>query len=87
MIGTGLVFLCIFSSFKEIDFPCSSVSIIMIIIGGILYLKYRRDRDKFNEENEPLWNNAVERWKNLYYCGRDHIIFDPNNGEYLPPRL
>ena len=25
----------------------------------------------------PAWDKATTTWRNLYYCSRDNIVFDP----------
>ncbi|NMC33988.1 MAG: hypothetical protein GYA36_16225 [Veillonellaceae bacterium] len=33
----------------------------------------------------PKWPRALVKWKRLYYCDRDDIIYDPETGETCNP--
>jgi hypothetical protein len=55
---------------------------------------FEKDRELIEEENERskainqknrlLYENAVERWEELYYCYRDDSVFMPGEGTYAP---
>ncbi len=58
------------------------------IVLFVLSLRWRR---KLNQEKRqaadqvPLWEQALERWNQVYYCARDDIVFDPATGEWCSP--
>lgn len=34
-------------------------------------------------ERFPAWDRATERWRALYYCGRDNVAFDPQANKVI----
>jgi hypothetical protein len=34
----------------------------------------------------PAWEDAMRKWNRLYYCHRDGIVFDPEDGTSAVPR-
>jgi hypothetical protein len=36
---------------------------------------------------KPKWDIAIQRWKRLYYCHRDGIVYDPDTGDSCAPAL
>jgi hypothetical protein len=34
---------------------------------------------------KPAWDAAMKRYKSLYYCFRDDVVFDPQTGETCAP--
>jgi hypothetical protein len=72
---------------------------IFIIIGELLlYFVWRRPAAKeakkrylsdiqLYEQNElEDWKQKMVIWERLYYCARDHVVFDPINQQYRDPR-
>jgi hypothetical protein len=45
-----------------------------------------RIRDIFSERRQvqEAWDAAMERWRSLYYCARDDVIFLPGEGSSAP---
>jgi hypothetical protein len=62
-------------------------------IGYYLCIRYfiRKDRKKKASmaqnysEAKPKWEKAMQRWKRLYYCNRDGIVYDPESGDSCNP--
>ena len=46
--------------------------------------RYEAKRSKYEAE-KPVWDATMERWRRLYYCFRDDIVFDPDTGEFSQP--
>lgn len=61
---------------------CYAPSIIITGIGLVWYRIFRREKKQFEDEEIPLWEQSISKWKKLYYCGRDDIVFDPSTGRY-----
>ena len=48
------------------------------------YQEKIRQRQLQTEENSNRWNTAIERWNQLYYCGRDDCVFLPGSHTHAP---
>jgi predicted RNA-binding Zn-ribbon protein involved in translation (DUF1610 family) len=48
------------------------------------YQEKIRQRQLQTEENSKRWNTAIERWNQLYYCGRDDCVFLPGSHTHAP---
>ena len=48
------------------------------------YQEKIRQRQQKNEETEKRWTAAMERWNQLYYCGRDDCVFLPGSHTHAP---
>lgn len=48
------------------------------------YQEKIRQRQQKNEETEKRWTAAMERWNQLYYCGRDDCVFLPGLHTHAP---
>jgi len=60
------------------------------ISAGLFYLGYSRTKrqQKENQTQLPVrlaeWERAMRRWRELYYCRRDHGVFEPAEGRFVP---
>lgn len=76
----------------------SSLVVGIIFVGFCLWLFWILRKDAFKEKDrrtkeieskyvaEKLsWENAMAKWNLLYYCHRDGIIFNPENGDTWQP--
>ncbi len=61
---------------------------VLIGIGFVVYLTTESSRqEKVNQVQQteiPIWENAIQRWSQLYYCYRDDIVFIPGEDEAIP---
>jgi hypothetical protein len=92
VVGGSILFTLfyLFGSIVSSDMPF--VGIIFPVIFTILFVGYwllafwgrkhfqnkKTDDQKQFEINTPIWQNAMKRWDNLYYCYRCDCIFIPN---------
>jgi len=71
---------------EHTDFPW--VYPLLIVIGTYLayraIMSFKRARQWAREEWKPKHQAALKKWKRLYYCARDDIVFDPDIGKYCP---
>lgn len=73
------------------DLVCSAGPFLVaaLLLGlGILTLVWapfynRRTRGTYDAEL-LRWQGAMQVWDRLYYCSRDDIVFDPDNGKQFP---
>ncbi len=64
------------------------VAIILIAIVSALVLSFvafqRITRgDLESQKNYPAWDRAMENYRRLYYCARDKVVFDAQQGKVL----
>ena len=62
------------------------VAIILIAIVAALVLSFvafqRITRgDLESQKRYPAWDHAMENYRRLYYCMRDNVVFDPQQGQ------
>lgn len=82
------------------DSSLLTVLALVLSIGGqltglVLALLFflRMDRKKRAAAQEayntarPKWEAAMRRWKRLYYCARDGVVYDPETGETCDPAV
>jgi hypothetical protein len=86
----GWTLACLLMASGIIIFAVSDALIaLFLIIGGFIFLASflndERERRARWAERVFEWELANEIWKNLYYCARDDIIFDPDTGTTISP--
>ena len=47
------------------------------------HFRRRSEGRKFYAAQHPQWQQSMQKWQQLYYCGRNGIVFIPNTGEYV----
>jgi len=71
----------------------ATLGTVWLIIVTILYIwssirigrKARKEAEIKLQPEKTNWDNAIKRWKSLYYCHRNGIIFDPETNETCEP--
>ena len=65
---------------------------LMVIFAKASKRKFQEEEKKYTsteipkwEEKKQQWEKATQRWKCLYYCARDGIVYDPDTGEVCDP--
>lgn len=71
------------------------ISLFFLAFGGILlsaFLKGIRKLERVEsgtdsdyEARKQIWKAVEKIWNQLYYCSRDDVIFDPENGQFCKP--
>ena len=62
------------------------VTLVCILTALVLsYLAFQRvvRGDAETTRRYPAWDRAMERWRSLYYCARDNVVFDPKTNKVL----
>ena len=49
-----------------------------------VYQEKIRQRQQYNAEADKRWTTAMDRWDQLYYCGRDDCVFLPGTHTHAP---
>lgn len=68
-------------------FSCFCAVLLWFLLKEAKKEKDRREKEiviKFATEKSS-WENAMVKWNRLYYCHRDGIVFDIENGETYEP--
>jgi hypothetical protein len=68
------------------------VVLVAIVIAGIItalvlsFLAFQRVVKGDNQMLQylPVWDEAMNNWRHLYYCRRDDVVFDPQTNKTLP---
>ncbi len=90
-VGVFLIGICVFCIVtligglednlpQIIQFILAVVTLICILTAlGISYYAFQRVVSGDNETTLllPAWDIATAKWRNLYYCSRDNVVFDP----------
>jgi predicted RNA-binding Zn-ribbon protein involved in translation (DUF1610 family) len=50
----------------------------------VVYEEKVRQRKQNNDEMDKRWATAMDRWNQLYYCGRDDCVFLPGAHTHAP---
>ena len=75
-------------------FPLVLVISLGLIFAGVIVFRginkfsknKRREQDKYYAEKKPLWDRAMSKWRRLYFCFRDGIVFDHLTNEKCQPQ-
>jgi hypothetical protein len=67
------------------------IVLVVLVIAGIVttlilsFLAFQRVVKGDNQTLQylPAWDEAMESWRNLYYCRRDDVVFDPQTNKTL----
>ena len=67
------------------------IVLVAIVIAGIVtalilsFIAFQRVVKGDNQSLQylPVWDEAMESWRNLYYCRRDDVVFDPQTNKTL----
>ncbi len=68
------------------------ILLVVLVIAGIItalvlsFLAFQRVVKGDNQMLQylPAWDEAMERWRNLSYCRRDDVVFDPSTNKTIP---
>jgi hypothetical protein len=89
----GSIFLLVFSILSFLLFTGLTIYILTVARSAenkrnleskaIAQMQQNRENATYNEAL-IRWNNAMENWKKLYYCGRDDCVFLPGKNTSAP---
>ena len=92
----GLVLFCVLfpsvawgsggsgGSGAEYIFECL-IFILMMAIIGIPWGIYVAKKQKELQPQIAMWEKAISKWQQLYYCSRNDCVFNPDTGKSVPP--
>ncbi len=94
VVGFGLVFIGSFiiltfatvGGYGNWPQPVQIVLVVLVIAGIVTtlilsFLAFQRVVRGDNQSLQylPAWDEAMEKWRDLYYCRRDDVVFDPQH--------
>jgi hypothetical protein len=83
----GVVFILFGLGNTSSSQSCLSIGVLLAILGGVILFLSNRSLNRLKPiyaHNKAVWNVAMQRWNDLYYCSRDDIVFDPATSVYAP---
>jgi hypothetical protein len=98
VVGFGLVFIGSFiiltfatvGGYGSWPQPVQIVLVVLVISGIVAtlilsFLAFQRVVKGDNQTLQylPAWDEAMEKWRDLYYCRRDDVVFDPQTNKTL----
>ena len=93
LVGFGAFFILIFSgtSFDSWPRPVQVIDVVITILAivaalVISFLAFIRvvQGDEKTQKLLPAYDEAMERWRHLYYCKRDDVVFDAQTNQIIP---
>jgi hypothetical protein len=76
--GNGFVI-----DFRVIQVVITIAGIVVALVLSLLAFIRAVQGDLESQRLLPSWDRAIENWSRLRYCGRDKIVFDP---QQVPPK-
>ena len=98
IVGFGLIFVgsFIILTFATVGGYGSwpqpvQIALVVVVIAGIVttlilsFLAFQRVVKGDNQSLQylPAWDEAMESWRNLSYCRRDDVVFDPQTNKAI----
>ncbi len=98
IVGLAIVFVGVFiiltfatvGGYNTWPQPVQITLVVLVIIGIITalvlsFLAFQRVVEGDNQTLQylPAWDEAMEKWHNLYYCKRDDVVFDPQTNKTI----
>jgi hypothetical protein len=53
------------------------------LVGKYWYTTYQRHQAEFAQQRR-LWQQAMNKWEQLYYCARDDLVYIPGEPQFAP---
>jgi len=95
VIGMGLVFLgsffiIVLGVTGVLDFTAELIQVLVTITAIVFtlvisFMAFQRvvQGDLASQKLYPAWDRALANWHRLYYCSRDDVVFDPQEGKAI----
>jgi small-conductance mechanosensitive channel len=95
VIGMGLVFLgsffiIVLGVTGVLDFAAELIQVLVTITAIVVtlvlsFIAFQRvvQGDLASQKLYPAWDRALANWHRLYYCSRDDVVFDPQEGKAI----
>ena len=93
LVGVGVFFILIWSVtdwFRTWPVAVEIVQVALTIIAivaalVISFIAFQRvvQGDLQTQKLLPAYDEAMEKWRNLYYCKRDNVVFDPQTNKTI----
>ena len=93
LVAAGAFFILVFSGVGglaswgiPIQIVYVAITLIAIVSALVLsFIAFQRitQGDLESQKNYPAWDQAMENYRRLYYCARDKVVFDAQQGKVL----
>jgi hypothetical protein len=81
----GFVSSCSISSDQSLGSPILGLGITIALIFLVNKFIIEPPQKTYKEKLKPEWDEAIQKWSELYYCSRNDCVFDPITGKSVPP--
>lgn len=91
LVAAGAFTILVFSGVNGLGswaIPLQIVDIVIILIAivaalvlSIIAFQRIGRGDLETQKRYPAWDRAMENYRRLYYCARDNVVFDPQQGQ------
>lgn len=92
LVGFGAFFILIFSGTSFDSWPRAvqvidvSITILAIVVALVIsFIAFQRvvQGDLKTQKYLPAYDEAMEKWRHLYYCKRDDVVFDAQTNKTI----
>jgi hypothetical protein len=91
LVAVGAFFILVLSgtgglgswgiALQIVDVVITLVAIVTALVLSIIAFQGIGRVDLESQERYPAWDRAMENYRRLYYCARDNVVFDPQQGQ------
>jgi hypothetical protein len=67
--------------FQILDIGLTLIAIVTALVLSFIAFQRIVRGDLETQKSYPAWDHAMENYRRLYYCARDNVVFDPQQGE------
>jgi NADH:ubiquinone oxidoreductase subunit 3 (subunit A) len=91
VVGIGVFFIILLAAAGDsIPRPLQvvqvAITLVAIVVALVLsFMAFQRlgRSDAESTQRLPAWDRAMENWRRLYFCGRDSVVFDAQQGKVV----
>ena len=69
--------------FQILDIGLTLIAIVAALVLSFIAFQRIVRGDLEAQQHYPAWDHAMENYRRLYYCARDNVVFDPQQGKVL----
>ena len=66
-----------------LDVAIILIAIVTALVLSLIAFQRLTRGDLETQKSYPAWDRAMENYNRLYYCARDNVVFDPQQGKVL----
>ena len=91
LVAVGIFLILVFAGtgglgswgipFQILDIGLTLIAIVAALVLSFIAFQRIVRGDLETQKSYPAWDHAMENYRRLYYCARDNVVFDPQQGE------